>query len=96
MQEIEPTTSLALLPLLLALVIIVLELGIGVAIILGALKMMRLQSHGWALTASVLALLPCSPANLLGLAMGIWSLVVLNRPQVKAAFRAQQARGGAP
>lgn len=59
---------------------------IGIAMIVGALRMMRLQSYGWAMTATIAALLPVSPASLLGLAMGIWSLVVLNRPAVRAAF----------
>jgi len=65
----------------------------GIFIVLGALRMMRLQSHGWAMTASVLALLPCaSPIWLLGLAIGIWSLIVLNRRDVRAAFAAQRAK----
>src|SRR5262245_64938710 len=66
---------------------------IGVSIIIGALKMMRLESHRWATTVSILALLPCSPAGLIGLVAGIWSLIVLNRPNVVAAFEAQSARG---
>lgn len=69
--------------------VVLIELLIGVAIIIGALKMMRLQSYGWATTAAILALLPCSPASLLSLGMGIWSLVVLNRRQVKEGFQAQ-------
>ena len=58
--------------------------------VLGALRMMRLRSYGWAMTASILALLPCSLVSLLGIAMGIWSLAVLNRRNVRAAF---QSRG---
>src|SRR3954451_19020182 len=73
------------LPILLALVA---SVGIGIVMIVGALKMMRLESYGWAMTASILALLPCSPVGLLGLVMGIWSLVVLNRRDVKEAFQA--------
>jgi hypothetical protein len=85
--------SLFGLPLLLGLI---LSFGIGIVMIIGAVKMMRLESHRWATTASVLALLPCSPVSLLGLAAGIWSLVVLNRPGIVAAFEAQQtARGNA-
>jgi len=64
---------------------------IGVLMIIGALKMMRLESHRWATTVSILALLPCSPAGLIGLVAGIWSLIVLNRPNVVAAFEAQSA-----
>jgi Na+-transporting NADH:ubiquinone oxidoreductase subunit NqrD len=73
----------------LMLPVVLIELLIGVAIIIGALKMMRLQSYGWATTAAILALLPCSPASLLSFAMGIWSLVVLNRRQVQEGFQAQ-------
>ena len=73
------------LPMLLAFIG---SLVIGILMIIGALKMMRLESHRWAVTASILALLPCSPVSLLGLVAGIWSLIVLNRPGVAAAFEA--------
>ena len=80
-------------PLLLALVG---SFVVGVVMIIGALKMMRLESHRWAMTASVLALLPCSPVSLLGLIAGIWSLVVLNRRDVVEAFAARAAGAGDP
>ncbi len=61
--------------------------AIGVVILLGALKMKKLESHGFAMAASILALVPCvSPCCLVGLPIGIWSLVVLAKPEVKAAF----------
>jgi len=69
---------------------------IGLLIIIGALQMMGLNSRRWGMAASVLALLPCSPANLLGLIFGVWSLVVLNRPSVIAAFDSQSAAGSNP
>ena len=59
----------------------------GLVIIGGAVSMMRLRSHGWAVTAATLALLPCGPVCLLGLPVGIWALARLNTPEVKAAFR---------
>jgi len=65
-------------------------LGLVVAslILFGALKMNKLESHGWAMTASILALVPCvSPCCLVGLPIGIWALVVLSKPEVKAAFQ---------
>jgi hypothetical protein len=83
-------------------VAVFLQLAAGIVIIIGAIKMLRLQSYGWAMTASVLALLPFGPGGLLGLAMGIWSLVVLNRRNVKAAFAEQKlgpnfaAKGSSP
>src|SRR5229473_964363 len=78
-----------LLPLV--LLVQAVSFGTGIVIIVGAVKMMRLRSHGFATVASVLAMLPCGPAWLLGMPMGIWSLVVLNRQNVKAAFDAQAA-----
>lgn len=60
---------------------------IGVLILMGGLKMKKLESHGLAVTASILALLPCtSPCCLIGLPIGIWALVVLFRPEVKNSF----------
>lgn len=61
---------------------------IGVVILMGALKMKKLESYGFAMAASVIAMLPClSPCCLLGLPIGIWALVVLNDANVKSAFR---------
>ena len=62
-------------------------IAIGVVILMGALKMKRLESHGFAMAASILALVPCiSPCCIVGLPIGIWSLVVLAKPEVKGAF----------
>ena len=56
-------------------------------ILFGALKMQKLRSYGWAMTASILAILPCvSPCCLVGLPIGIWALVILSKPEVKAQF----------
>jgi ABC-type proline/glycine betaine transport system permease subunit len=55
-------------------------------VLLGALRMKALQSYGMAMTSSILALMPCSLCCLVGLPIGIWSLMTLNRPEVKAAF----------
>lgn len=49
----------------------------------GAFQMLRLRSYAWAIAAGILAILSCS---LLGLAAGIWTLIVLARDDVKAAF----------
>ncbi len=64
--------------------------GIVVAgvIIFGALKMKSLENYTLSMVASILAMVPCiSPCCLIGLPIGIWALVVLNRPEVKGAFR---------
>ena len=68
---------------------------VGVVILLGAMKMMKLQSYGFAMAVSILAMLPCiSPCCLIGLPAGIWALIVLLKPEVKAAFN--QGGGGLP
>ena len=56
-------------------------------ILLGALKMKKLESYGLAMTVSILAMIPClSPCCVVGLPIGIWAVVVLSKPEVKAAF----------
>jgi predicted RNA-binding Zn-ribbon protein involved in translation (DUF1610 family) len=49
-------------------------------------RMMNLRNYGVARVGSILAMLPCSPSCLLGLPIGIWSLVILSKPEVKSAF----------
>jgi len=57
-------------------------------ILFGALKMKKRQGYGWAITASILAVIPCvSPCCLVGIPIGIWALVVLSKPEVKAQFQ---------
>jgi len=56
-------------------------------IFIGAMKMKKLESHGLAVAASIVAMIPClSPCCLLGLPIGIWAAVVLFKPEVKSAF----------
>jgi hypothetical protein len=56
-------------------------------ILIGALKMKKLEGYGLAVAASIIALLPClNPCCIVGLPIGIWALVVLNKPEVKAYF----------
>jgi hypothetical protein len=50
-------------------------------VLIGSLKMKNLSSRGWAMTATCLSLVT------LALPLGIWALIVLNKPDVKEAFR---------
>jgi serine/threonine protein kinase len=52
----------------------------------GALRMLRGRSYTFCVAAALVALLPWSPAWLLGLPVGIGALVVLGRPEVMRAF----------
>jgi hypothetical protein len=63
-----------------------LGLLIGALILLGGIKMKKLESYGMVMTASIVAMLPCSVCCVVGLPIGIWSLVVLSKPEVKSAF----------
>ncbi len=62
-------------------------------VIFGGLKMRQLESRGLAMAGAIAALVPCiGPGCVcgclpLGIAAGIYALVVLNKPEVRAAFR---------
>jgi hypothetical protein len=61
---------------------------LDVLIIVSAFQMWNVKAYNLAMTGAVLAVIPlCSPCVCLGIPFGIWALVVLNDPQVKAAFR---------
>ncbi|MBN2508262.1 MAG: DUF4339 domain-containing protein [Verrucomicrobia bacterium] len=63
------------------------QLAVAGVIFYGALKMMKLRNHQLAMVAAILAMVPCvSPCCFVGLPIGIWALVVLLKPEVKALF----------
>ena len=58
-------------------------------VILGGIRMMSLKNYGLALFASIVAALPvvsCSGCCGAGEIVGIWALIVLLNPDVRAAF----------
>ncbi len=57
---------------------------ISILILVGANKMRKLQSYGLAMTACILSII-CCPCCI-GIGPGIWGIVVLCKPEVKAAF----------
>ncbi len=56
-------------------------------ILVGAINMRKGRYYGLAMVASVLCILCNSSLYGLGLIAGVWSLVVLNKPEVKMEFR---------
>ena len=57
-------------------------------VIVGAVSMLRNKHYPLAMTASILAMIPCmSPCIWIGLPIGIWSIVVLVDKKTKDAFR---------
>ncbi|HTV62028.1 MAG TPA: serine/threonine-protein kinase, partial [Verrucomicrobiae bacterium] len=55
----------------------------AVLIFYGGYEMLRFRSHAWAVAAAIIAIVACS---LIGLPVGIWSLIVLGRRDVRDAF----------
>jgi hypothetical protein len=63
-------------------------IGLSAVVIYGAIQMRQLKNWGLSMAASIIALLPCiSCGCCIGLPVGIWALVILNKPEVKAAFK---------
>ncbi len=54
--------------------------------IFGGLKMYRAQSYRWAIVAALASILPCTCCFCFSTVGGIWALVLLSRPEIKAAF----------
>lgn len=61
--------------------------AIGLMVLMAGGKLKRLENHGFVLAASILAMIPCiSPCCIVGLPIGIWVLVTINKPEVKPFF----------
>ena len=68
----------------------VVSVGVGILMIIGGLKMKKLEGYGLCLATSIVAIIPCfTPCCCLEIPFGIWALVVLLDSQVSAAFRQQ-------
>jgi hypothetical protein len=73
----------------------VIGLGIAVFLWIGASRMAALQGYNLSMAAAIVALVPClSPCCVLTLPFGIWALVVLAKPEVKAAFAGRTPADG--
>jgi len=60
---------------------------VGFPIILGAVYMLKRIRYDFARLAAALAVVPCAAAFAISLPFGIWALIILHRPDVKAAFQ---------
>jgi DNA-directed RNA polymerase subunit RPC12/RpoP len=62
--------------------------ALSLLVVLGAIRMKRLESHGFATASAVIAMIPCiSPCCVLGFPFGLWALIVLQDGHVRTAFR---------
>jgi GYF domain 2 len=65
----------------------ILVLVLSLVTVFAGVRMLQLRSYGWVLTGIFLAMIPClSGCCCLGIPLGIWALVVINRPAIKASF----------
>ena len=65
----------------------VIGLLISALILFGVSRMLSLRNYEFAITATILSMVPCvTPCCLIGLPFGIWALVVLRAPEVKGHF----------
>ncbi len=60
----------------------------AVVTFVGALRMKSLKNYGLGVTSAVLAILPCTTyiCCMFTMPLGVWALVVLLKPEVKAEF----------
>ncbi len=67
--------------------IAILSILIAPLIIFGAVKMLKGANFKWSKTSAILAMIPLvSCCFVVGIPIGIWSLIVLHRSDVKAFF----------
>lgn len=70
-----------------ALISSFLSLVLAPVIIYGASRMMKLVNYKMAKAAAILALIPCtSCCFIVSIPVGIWALLVLNRPETRQVF----------
>ena len=57
-------------------------------VIAGCFSMLQLKSYRVAMAGGIVALIPCcSPFIIVGIPLGIWALVLLTQPHIKAEFK---------
>ncbi|MBM3986439.1 MAG: hypothetical protein FJ294_00585 [Planctomycetes bacterium] len=71
---------------LMNIVLSALQLALSLFIGWAGLQMLRRRHHAACMGAAIAACLPCSACCCLGLPLGIWVLVVLNREDVRQSF----------
>jgi hypothetical protein len=87
MKGIDPELQRAI-NLMVGLPVNLVALAIGGVCLAGSISMLSLRRHTFCVVCAVITMLNCSSCCCgLGLAAGIWSLVVLNKPEVRDAFK---------
>ena len=71
----------------LGIVSAIIGLAISGFIVWASLQMKQLRNWNMSVAASIVAMIPCiGPCCVIGIPIGIWSLMTLMKPEVKSAF----------
>jgi hypothetical protein len=65
---------------------------VSTVLMTSAVMMRRLRWYPLAATSAILAMVPWSPGWLIGLGFGIWTCIILGKPEVAEAFYSSRAR----
>jgi predicted Ser/Thr protein kinase len=75
----------------LAVIVASLSFASGITLVLGAARMLDLQSYGVALFAALAGIVPCALAFPISLPFGIWALIIVLRHDVRTTFADETA-----
>ncbi len=91
MNKIRDATKVGMLPYIGVIGLV------SVIILVAGLKLMNLSSPGLVTFGAVLSCIPCiSGCCILGLIFGIWAMVAMGKPEVKAGFAAKRRLARSP
>lgn len=75
-------------------IVSLLSIAASPVIIFGGVQMLRARRYSLAVWAAILALIPLTSVCCIpGIPIGIWALIVLRHPEVRAAFEGYQPQG---
>lgn len=83
-RQLGPLLKASMGPM--AVVLGLLRLAMSGVITFGAIKMRSLQGYGLSMAAAIISIIPCNACCCITLPVGIWALVILMKPEVKASF----------
>lgn len=84
------SSGLSMLSGTIGLALRVMGIAVNLFVIYGAMQMRSLKNYNLAIGAAIAAIIPCfssCPCCFLGIGFGVWAIIILVKPEVKAAFQ---------
>lgn len=81
-----PTAALGVMEIIIILAMLAIWAPAGAIAIMGGRRMLVMKGKGWAIAGCIAAMLPIGPGSIIGLAFGIWGLVLLSRSKISRCF----------